>query len=131
MPLELQALEHNGTWSLTPLPPEKCVVGCKWVYRIKYQTDGSIEHYKARLVAKGYTKQEGIDYLDTFSPMAKLVIVKVLLALAAIIGWILIQLDVNNAFLHGDLHERNIHVPATWLSPWGGDSTCQYYLQTT
>ncbi|RVW55183.1 Retrovirus-related Pol polyprotein from transposon RE1 [Vitis vinifera] len=103
---ELRALKENSTWSLTTLPPGKHTVGCKWVYRIKYRADGTIERYKARLVAKGYTQQEGVDYLDTFSPVAKLVTVKVLLALAAVHGWSLTQLDVNNAFLHGDLHEE-------------------------
>ncbi|KAL6328799.1 hypothetical protein AAG906_003816 [Vitis piasezkii] len=103
---ELRALKENSTWSLTTLPRGKHTVGCKWVYRIKYRADGTIERYKARLVAKGYTQQEGVDYLDTFSPVAKLVTVKVLLALAAVHGWSLTQLDVNNAFLHGDLHEE-------------------------
>ncbi|RVW37753.1 Retrovirus-related Pol polyprotein from transposon RE1 [Vitis vinifera] len=103
---ELRALKENSTWSLTTLPPGKHTVGCKWVYRIKYRADGTIERYKALLVAKGYTQQEGVDYLDTFSPITKLVTVKVLLALAAVHGWSLTQLDVNNAFLHGDLHEE-------------------------
>ncbi|XP_033142562.1 uncharacterized protein LOC117132479 [Brassica rapa] len=83
---ELQAMEANHTWTVESLPPGKNVVGCKWVYTIKYKADGTIERYKARLVAKGYTQKEGVDFTDTFSPVAKLASVKLLLALAAIQG---------------------------------------------
>ncbi|KAG7544681.1 Retrotransposon Copia-like N-terminal [Arabidopsis suecica] len=106
MDLEISALEQNGTWSIESLPPGKTAIGCKWVYTIKYNPDGSIERYKARLVAKGYTQQEGIDYIDTFSPVAKLASVKLVLGLAAIYGWTLTQMDVTNAFLHGVLDEE-------------------------
>ena len=106
MKSELQALENNGTWSVTYFLLGKHPIGCKWAYKIKYHIDGTLEIYKAYLVAKGYSKQQGIDYLDTFSPVSKLVIVKVFLTLATIFCWTLVQLDVNNAFLYDDLLEE-------------------------
>ncbi|XP_073263057.1 uncharacterized protein [Populus alba] len=103
---EITTLEKNQTWDLVILPPNKTVIGCKWVYKVKFQADGQVERYKARLVAKGYTQQEGIDFFDTFSPVAKITTVRVLLTIAAANNWHLHQLDVDNAFLHGDLHEE-------------------------
>lgn len=103
MQLELAALELNNTWSIVPLPKDKHTIGCRWIYKVKYNSDGSIDKHKARLVAKGYTQQQGLDFLETFSPVAKLVTVKILLALAATQHWHLHQLDIHNAFLHGDL----------------------------
>ena len=117
---ELDALEANNTWSLTSLPPGKHDVGCKWVFKIKHHVDGTIERYKARLVAKGYTQQEGIDYTYNFASVAKLVTVKLLLALASIHGWTLHQLDVNNAFLHGGLEEEVFMTLPQGYSPKGG-----------
>nr|KYP48666.1 Retrovirus-related Pol polyprotein from transposon TNT 1-94 [Cajanus cajan] len=103
---ELGALKMNKTWCLTPLPIGKFVIGSKWVYKIKYNSDGTLQRYKARLVAKGYNQTEGLDYFDTFAPVAKLTIVRLLLALASTKNWFLHQLDINNAFLHGDLTEE-------------------------
>ena len=103
---ELEALKKNNTWKLVPLPEGKKLVGCKWVFSIKYKADESIDRYKARLVAKGFTQMYGIDYIETFSPVVKLNTVRVLLSLAANLDWPLHQLDVKNAFLHGDLDEE-------------------------
>ncbi|RHN52451.1 putative RNA-directed DNA polymerase [Medicago truncatula] len=106
MAKEIQALESNNTWILCPLPEGKSAIGCKWIYKIKYHSDGSIDRYKARLVAKDYSQVQGIDYHDTFAPVAKLVTVRLLLSIAAIKNWPLYQFDVNNAFLQGDLSEE-------------------------
>ena len=106
MDKEIQALEHTHTWALTPLPSGKRPIGCKWVYRVKLNPDGTTERYKARLVAKRYTQREGLNFLETFSPVAKTVFVRVLIAFASAKGWPLHQLDINNAFLHGDLDKE-------------------------
>ena len=112
---ELDALETNHTWITTSLPLGKTTIGCRWIYKIKRKSDGTIERYKVRLVAKGYTQLEGLDFLETFAPVAKLTTLRLLLALAATQNWVLKQLDVNNAFLHGDLVETAYMKPPPGL----------------
>ncbi|XP_074373550.1 uncharacterized protein LOC141713884 [Apium graveolens] len=103
---EIDALEKNGTWTLEDLPPGKTALGYKWVYKIKYKEDGSIERYKGRLVVFGNRQKECIDFGETFAPVAKMVTVRMFLAVAAAKNWELHQMDVHNAFLHGDLDEE-------------------------
>jgi hypothetical protein len=125
MNTELEALQQNNTWSLVPLPPGHKPIGCKWVYKIKYKADGTIERYKARLVAKGYTQVEGIDYQETFSPTAKVTTLRCLLTVAAARNWFIHQLDVQNAFLHGDLHELVYMEPPPGLRRQGENVVCR------
>jgi len=84
---EMDALHKNKTWDLVKLPNEKKVVGCKWVFTLKNKADGSVEWYKARLVAKGFTQTYEIDYEETFAPVTKMNLIRVLLSIAANLGW--------------------------------------------
>ncbi|XP_075097846.1 uncharacterized protein LOC142175166 [Nicotiana tabacum] len=103
---EISALEENHTWSIVELPTRKVPIGCKWVFKVKYTSSGEVERYKARLVAKDYSQKEGLDYTETFSPVAKMVIVRSVIAVAAAKQRSLFQMDVLNAFLHGELLEE-------------------------
>lgn len=106
MQVEYQALLDNKTWSLVSLPPSKHPIGCKWVFKLKENANGTVNRFKARLVAKGFVQQPCFDFRETFSHVVKPVTVHVVLTLALSKGWSLRQLDVNNAFLNGLLTEE-------------------------
>jgi histone deacetylase 1/2 len=106
MESEYSALMKNETWSLVPLPAHRRPIGCKWVFRVKENPDGSVNKYKARLVAKGFSQEQGFDYTETFSPVVKPVTIRIILTLALSFKWDIQQIDINNAFLNGLLQEE-------------------------
>jgi hypothetical protein len=103
---EMAALVANATWELVALLKDKKAIGCKWVYKVKHNVDGSVSRYKARLFVKGYAQTYGIDYEETYSPVVKMTNVRAIITMASTKGWSLHQMDVKNAFLHGDLQEE-------------------------
>lgn len=103
---ELESLRKNNTWQLVELPAGKKVIDCKWVFKLKRNSEGEVERYKARLVARGFTQRPGFDYTDTYSPVAKMATLRILLALANQHGWGSHQMDVKCAFLNGTLDEE-------------------------
>ncbi|KAK8943168.1 hypothetical protein KSP39_PZI009550 [Platanthera zijinensis] len=125
MSSEFNALLRNGTWTLVPCQPHFNLIGCKWVFKLKQRSDGSIERHKARLVAKGFKQQPGIDCFDTFIPVIKITTVRLFLSLAVSSSWPIQQLDVSNAFLHGHLSETvYMEQPPGFSHPQYPDHVC-------
>ena len=103
---EINAQLRNGTSELVPPVPSQNVVGCKWVFTIKYLPNGEIDRYKARLVAKGFHQQHGLDFTETFSLVIKSTTIRSVLHVAVTKGWPIRQINVNNAFLQGTLDDE-------------------------
>jgi hypothetical protein len=93
---EMASLDANMTWELMPFPKGKKAIGCKWVYKVKHNSNGSISRHKAKLVAKGYAQTHGIDYEETFVPIAKMATLRAVITVATLRGWVLHQMDVKN-----------------------------------
>jgi len=103
---EFESLLENETWKLVELPSNRKPIGCKWVFKVKYGSDGKIERFKARLVAKGYAQKYGIDYNETFSPVVRFSSIRALLAYAVQNDLLVHQMDVVTALLNGNLEEE-------------------------
>ncbi|GJW07592.1 retrovirus-related pol polyprotein from transposon TNT 1-94 [Tanacetum coccineum] len=103
---ELRALEKNDTWDIATLPKDKKAIACHWIYKTNLKAGGALDKLKVRLVINGNRQRKRVDYEETFAPVAKMVIVRALLAIAAIKGWDTCQMDVSNAFLHSDLFKE-------------------------
>ena len=128
MTSEFQALLKNETWSLCPRPLGKNMVPCKWVFKLKRRPDGSIDRHKARLVAVGYLQRSGIDFHDTFSPVIKPSIIRMVLAIVVSFNWDIRQLDVSNVFLHDILKEKvYIAQPKGFEDPVHPRFVCKLY----
>ena len=103
---ELNQFERNGVWKLVPKPKGRVIIGTKWVFRNKLDEAGIVTRNKARLVAKGYLQEEGIDFDETFAPVARLEAIRIVLAYTAHSNFKVYQMDVKSAFLNGKLEEE-------------------------
>ncbi len=116
----------NRTWRLVPKPQDRKTIGCRWVFKVKHKADGSVERFKARLVVKGYAQQYGIDYNDTFSPVARYSSIRCVIAIATQEDMELHQMDVDTAFLNGDI-EEDIYMdqPTDYVESSGSNMVCK------
>lgn len=122
---ELHALRFNDTWQLVPRRSHMNIAGSRWVYKTKLKADGSVERFKARLITKGYNQIEEVDFDDTFSPMIKATTISIVLVISMTLHWPIKQLDVKNAFLHGDLIERVFMEHLGFIDPLFPSHVCR------
>ncbi|XP_075111769.1 uncharacterized protein LOC142181952 [Nicotiana tabacum] len=123
---EMDSIISNNTWVLVDLPLGSKPIGCNWVFRRKYNTDGSVQTFKARLVAKGFIQKEGIDYFDTYAPVARITSIRVLLSLDSIYDLYVYQMDVKMAFLDGNLSEEiYMQQPEGFVLPGNEKKVCK------
>lgn len=104
--VEYSSIIKNDVWEIVPRPEGKSVVTSRWLYKIKYAADGSIEKYKVRFVARGFSQIEGVDYEETFAPVARYTSIRSIISIAAEMGWSIHQMDVKTAFLNGIIQEE-------------------------
>ncbi|GJV21831.1 zinc finger, CCHC-type containing protein [Tanacetum coccineum] len=123
---EIGSIMENNTWVLSNLPPGYKSLGCKWIFKRKMKVDGTINKFKARLVIQGFRQKEGIDYFDTYAPVARITTIRLLLALAAIHNLVIHQMDVKTAFLNGDLDEEvYMKQPKGFVMPGNEHKVCK------
>ncbi|GKD51588.1 zinc finger, CCHC-type containing protein [Tanacetum coccineum] len=123
---EIGSIMENNTWVLSDLPPGCKPLGCKWIFKRKMKVDGTIDKFKARLVIQGFRQKEGIDYFDTYAPVARITTIRLLLALAAIHNLAIHQMDVKTAFLNGDLDEEvYMKQPEGFIMPGNEHKVCK------
>jgi hypothetical protein len=125
MQAEFDALLANRTWKLVERPPNARIITGKWVFRVKLNPDGTLNRYKARWVVRGFHQRPGIDFTETFSPVVKPATIRTMLALIASQTWPAHQLDVSNAFLHGNIDEEvYCQQPTGFADPTQPDVVC-------
>ncbi|GKA10288.1 zinc finger, CCHC-type containing protein [Tanacetum coccineum] len=123
---EMDSIMGNNTWVLADLPPGCKPLGCKWIFKRKLKVDGTIEKFKARLVIQGFKQKSGIDYFDTYAPVARISTIRLLIAMASIHNLIIHQMDVKTTFLNGDLEEDvYMNQPQGFIMPGNENKVCK------
>ena len=123
---EVESILQNHTWELVDLPPGSKSLGYKWIFKKKMKADGSIDKYKARLVVKGYNQKEGLDYFDTYSPVTRILSIRMLIVITTIHNLEIHQMDIKTTFLNGDLDEEiYMEQPEGFIVPGQEKKVCQ------